>query len=129
VVHNDYLLKVGARSPACGASPSPTSTLPEVAPPWHHPAGEGIRLLRTSTRPTLSLLLLLSSARLYERGLIEKKHSSDVESPPLPPPRVCMNGFTLKVSHAPDIGRVLVLKDPAARPPRRRRRAAAWWRS
>jgi len=44
-------------------------------------------LLRSSSRPTLNLLL--PSARQYERGAIEKKLWIDVASPP-PPPRVCM---------------------------------------
>jgi len=39
-------------------------------------------VLRTSTLPTLHLQLLL-------RGVIENKHSADVESPPPYTPRVC----------------------------------------
>jgi hypothetical protein len=36
------------------------------------------------------------------RGVIENKHSADVDSPP-PPPRICMSiqAFTLKISRAP----------------------------
>ena len=57
----------------------------------YHEAGG---LSRTRTRPTLNLLHLL-------RGVIENKHSTDIESPP-PPPCVCISIHpTLKVSHVP----------------------------
>ena len=42
-------------------------------------------LLRTSTRPTLNRLLF--------RGILDNKHSTDVESPSPSPPRVCMRDY------------------------------------
>ena len=47
------------------------------------------------------------------RGAVEKKHSTDVDSPP-PPPRVCMS-IHPESRACSVIGRVLVLNDPPAR--------------
>jgi hypothetical protein len=85
------------------------------------------RRLGPSTPPMLNLLLFLhalvcsyvgSSAcserhSCPDRGVIENKHSTDVESPP-PAPRL-YPAFTLQVSGASMSVRVLVLNDPSPR--------------
>jgi len=48
------------------------------------------------------------------RGVHDNDHSTDVESPPPPPPRVCMSVYP-EIKACSDLGRVLVLNDPAVR--------------
>jgi len=95
---------------------------------WQHVQTLVGRLLRTSTRPTLSLLLPSMLRSRYARsfsmtllplgrpvlGLTENKHSADVESTN----RARASSVSKRILHegkkCSDLGRVLALNDPPA---------------
>ena len=67
-------------------------------------------------RQNLELTGRLIGSGSMGRGVIENRHSTDVESPPHPAPpplRVCM-GIQLKVKSRSNIGRVRGLNDPSS---------------
>ena len=132
---------------------------------WGTCADEVGAVLRTSARPTLIACTILANNEMTPglkplfrfissprpltfttaQWIVENNHSTNVESTYTVHVHIC--ALTLKVSHAgtPDLGGVLVLKDPPARccrarwrvnwrcgcgaggsPPRCSRRASAW---
>jgi len=66
-------------------------------------------LLQVVTMP-----MTLWDTPVFQAGGFSNKHSTDIESPPSPPPRTCMS-IEPEATTCSDLVHVLVLNDPPAR--------------